>query len=298
MSQIRFRQIARLEKLAPPYLEARRNTQREWYATRVGAAANAAILGFLIHYGNPKIGEPLSCAWERFTSTEVWKEYCDKWEANALEQFRDWQGRFKDTNNGEEVNHRYLRLPFDRDGVYICGPYLRHELIARFSGSTEKEKLQRVFASAPPWLIWFTFADLTAELLGLAVPDLSSVAGFARSKADFDNWFGLPKGAFVTRPWPYGPANVPLARTGLNLLRPETQRPDRRMTPREQKRARANSIKRIDDDWPYLGPPERLGWPFGKELAFLNYWEFGTAIDNDADMDAASDPRGDALHGA
>jgi len=44
----------------------------------------------------------------------------------------------------------------------------------------EKEKLEQVFASAPPWLIWFTFADYTAELLGLSLPDLSSVAGDAR----------------------------------------------------------------------------------------------------------------------
>ena len=91
----------------------------------------------------------------------------------------------------------------------ITGTYLRHELIARFSGATEKEKLERVFASAPPWLIWFTFADYTAELLGLSQPDLSSVAGFARSKADFDNWYGVPSGAFV--PNPGRATNEPLA---------------------------------------------------------------------------------------
>ena len=140
----------------------------------------------------------------------------------------------------------------------VIGAYLRHELIARFSGATEKEKLEQVFASAPPWLIWFTFADYTAELLGLSLPDLSSVAGCARSKADFDNWYGLPSGAFIPRPWPNGPNNEPLARTDLNLLRPATERPINPKTRREHRRAHAIYMKtpsaKISEDWPDLIP--------------------------------------------
>lgn len=256
MSQTRFRQIARLEKLAQPYFEVGRETEKKWQMTLVGAAANAAILAFLIRYGKPNIGEPLSCAWERFTNTRVWKEYCDKWDAMELEQLDRSQRPDDMSRKG------YLGSPFDRAGVWIRGMYLRHELIARFSGATEKEKLKRVFASAPPWLIWFTFADYTAGLLGLPLPDLSGVKKFARSKADFDNWYGLPKGAFVTRTWPDGPDYEPLARTDLNLLRPATQWPDSQMTPREQKRARATYMKshptkRIDD-WPDLMTSEDL----------------------------------------
>ena len=212
-----------MEKLAKPYLDVVRQTEREWASTFIGAAANAAYLAFLIRYGKPKIGEPLSCAWERFTNTEVWKEYCDKWEARALEQFD--VGLEK---HGEWKNQDYLHSPFDRDGAFIGGGCLRHELIARFPGTTEKEKLKRVFASTPPWLIWFTFADYTAQLLGLPLPDLSSVKGFVRSKADFDNWYGLPSGAFVARPWRNGPDNERLARTDLNLLHPATAWPDRK----------------------------------------------------------------------
>jgi hypothetical protein len=39
--------------------------------TRVGAAGHAAILSFLIRYGDPRVGEPLSCAWQRFMDTDV-----------------------------------------------------------------------------------------------------------------------------------------------------------------------------------------------------------------------------------
>jgi hypothetical protein len=250
MSQTRFRQIARLEKLAQPYFQRKRQIEKEWQALPHRAAEHAAVLAFVIRYGDPKIGEPLSCAWERFINTDVWKECCDKWEAMKLEQLGDgWLSR-------EYLGSPLNPGPYNRDDVSLRGMYFRHELIARFSGATEKEKLEQVFASAPPWLIWFTFADYTAELLGLSLPNLSSVAGFARSKADFDNWYGLPSGAFVPRPWPNGPNNEPLARTDLNLLRPATERPINPTTRREHRRAHANYMKssfaKTSEDWPDL----------------------------------------------
>jgi hypothetical protein len=139
---------------------------------------------------------------------------------------------------------------------------LRHLIIASFPGVGEKDKLDAVFASAPPWLIWFTFADYTAKLLGLRLPNLSEVAGLARSKANFDLWYGLPSGAFKRRPWPGGPDNEPLARTDLKLLRRDLERPDSQMTPRERRRARATYMKSHPiegpGDWPVLLPSEFL----------------------------------------
>jgi hypothetical protein len=159
----------------------------------------------------------------------------------------------------------------------LTGEYLRHELIARFSGATEKEKLEQVFASAPPWLIWFTFADYTAELLGLSLPNLSSVAGFARSKADFNDWYGLPRGAFVPRPWPNGPNNEPLARTDLNLLRPATERLINPTTRREHRRAQAIYMKspsaKISEDWPDLIELELLTMPEEKLDKLISAWK-------------------------
>ena len=171
MSQTRFRQIARLEKLAQPYIRRKRQIEKEWQAMPRHAAAHAAVLAFVIRYGDPEIGEPLSCAWERFINTDVWKGCCDKWEAMELEQLGDeWKKYGDKTPPGNRflfLRRTYLGTPYDRNGTILSGEFLRHELIARFAGATEKEKLEQVFASAPPWLIWFTFADYTAELLSL-----------------------------------------------------------------------------------------------------------------------------------
>ena len=186
MSQFRFRQIARVEELAQPYIKRRRQIEKEWQGTIRVAADHAAILAFLIRYGDPKIGEPLSCAWERCINTHVWKEYCDNWEAMELEHLGDeWKEYGDETPPGNRfifITRAYRMSPHDRDGALIIGTYVRHALIDSFPGATEKETLERVFASAPPWLIWFTFGDYAAELLGLSLPDLSTVVGFAVQK--------------------------------------------------------------------------------------------------------------------
>ena len=239
MSQTRFRRIARLEKLAKPYLELARQTERQWGRTLQGTAANAAILAFLIRYGNPNIGEPLSCACQRASESSAWKECCEKFPSALLYQSK-----------------KYGFKPHDRSSAMLIGMPLRHAVISDFPGADEKEKLDTVFRSAPPWLIWFTFGDYTAGLLGLTLPDLSSVTGFARSKASFDRWWGLPSDAFERHPWPDGPDDEPLAHTDLNLLRPAKGRPDRQMTPRERRREHAIQMKSHPieraDDWPDL----------------------------------------------
>ena len=139
------------------------------------------------------------------------------------------------------------------------GEPLRHFVISSIPGSDEKQKLDRVFAAAPPWLVWFTFADYTAALLGLRLPDLSDVSQFVRSKQNFDLWWGLPRGAFEKTPWPYGMECEPLARTDLDLLRPALERPVKTMTHRESRRDRAASMKseRLQP-WPALAPAATL----------------------------------------
>jgi hypothetical protein len=156
------------------------------------------------------------------------------------------------------VRRKKLLDPYSRERVLIAGECLRHEVIFDFPGIDERAKLNAVFAAAPPWLIWFTFADYTAALLGLKLPDLSSVTGFARSEEMFDRWWGLPEDAFECHPWPNGPDCEPLSCTDLNLLRPEMEW-DELLTHRQRRRALATSIQdNKTDNWPLLVPLEIL----------------------------------------
>ena len=246
MSRNRFRQIARLERLADPYLDYQRRIELTWQQKLRGVVGHAAVLAVLIRHGDPKIGEPLSDACKR-VECSAWRECVEKFPFGLKE------------------GHRAPRFePYDQNSVALIGMQLRHAVIATFRGSDEREKLDAAFAAAPPWLIWFTFGDYTGRLLDLKIPDLSSVTGFARSEANFKRWFGLPCDAFEPRPWPNGLKNATLARTDLNLVRPPTQRLDSQMTPREQKRARAIHLKHTDEHtehWPDLLPAKYLAMP-------------------------------------
>jgi hypothetical protein len=259
MSANRFRQIARLEKSAKPYLARKSRIKREWPLTLRGVAAHAAVLAFLVRYGNPRIEEPLSCAIERCAESAAWKECCDEFNLTS-----------------EVIRERNSFRVVTRDAVATIGDPLRHVIISSFPGPDEKQKLDRAFAAAPPWLLWFTFADYSAELLGLTLPDLSEVSGFMRSKEMFHRWWGFPRGMFECKPWPYGKEHEPLARTDLNLLLPKT-RSVTKMTPRELRRERAISMRsdhwQPGSRWPYLFPIALLKMP-EEELLRLNSRRF------------------------
>jgi hypothetical protein len=245
MYQTRSRQIARLEKRGSIYIAQRMAIEEKWQHVRHGAVHHATVLAFLIRHGKPKIDEPLSNACQRVSESKVWKA-------------------FRDEHFPSRPRPPYARMrrgkpfdPYSRDSVLVMGERLRHVVISSFPGADEKAKLNAVFKSAPPWLIWFTFADYTAAALGLERPDLSRVACFARSKEAFDNWWGLPSGSFERQPWPKSLVKDPLSGTDLNLLRP--QPPQLLMTRRERNRAFAISPEASNrDEWPLLLPLEIL----------------------------------------
>ena len=211
---------------------------------------------------------PLSWPFSSGTATRKSTSHYLGHVSGALTQLR---GRIAATNSRSlrAPGSEYLGVqspgpfqPHDMDSVKIIGAPLRHVIISTYSGADEKQKLEAALALAPPWLPWFTFADYTAKLLNLTIPDLSEAAGFMRSKANFDIWWGLPMGAFQRAPWPHGSEHEPLARTDLNLLRPTIEDTIRPMTRRELMRKRA-ALQKSDrgerqNAWPPLIPVEHL----------------------------------------
>ena len=208
-----------------------------WQSVRRGALDHAVVLGFLLRYGEPEIDEPFEEACHRVTESDGWKDYQDIIPPKT--RLIGYEERF---------------APHDRGAVVQIGEVLRHVFVSRLPGRTEKDKLNAIFKSAPPWIIWFTFADYTAAVLDLELPDLSSVSRFARVRTIFDIWWGLPRGALERRPWTKD-CERELAHVDLSLLRPEPGR-DRLLTTRERKRRIAASAN-WPDEWPSMYP---LDW--------------------------------------
>ena len=121
-----------------------------------------ANLALLILYGDPKIGEPLTCAWQRCLESKAWKE--------CREKHPDYIGTYGRDEEG----------PFTSWGAQCIAQYFRKYILPELPGADETEKLNAVFAKAPAWLLWFTHAEWPILGLGLKLPDLSSMSRFAR----------------------------------------------------------------------------------------------------------------------
>lgn len=80
-------------------------------------------------------------------------------------------------------------------------------LLADHPGIDKDQLIRNTWLAAPPWLIWFTFGDVTASILGLGLPDLSEVRMFERSKGILANWPELPEQKFEARLRPPRTAN-------------------------------------------------------------------------------------------
>ena len=87
-------------------------------------------------------------------------------------------------------------------GVIYIAKYFRRYFLPDLPGADEIEKFSLILKEAPPWLLWFTNADVEAYILGIELPDLSEVSCFARGKRLIDH---LPTGPFELRPLPAPP---------------------------------------------------------------------------------------------
>ncbi len=212
MIQARFRQIARLEKLATPFINRRREGKAHMLeCTRKEAFDYIANLGLLILYGNPRIDEPLLNAWDRVRKSAAWQQ-CRKNHPDFAAYGHEDQGDFcehkckVDEYHGTEYFDRssgmYIATPFDDLGLMYIAEYFRLYFIPDLPGADETEKLNAIFEKAPLWLLWFTHGDVCGSILGLKLPDFTSARRFARREF---KWFdALPGGPFEWRRLPHG----------------------------------------------------------------------------------------------
>jgi hypothetical protein len=175
MTVARRRQMARLERLAAPRIEQIRiaKEQRELEILSQiyrDADVHAANLSLIILFGDPRIEEPLSSAWERCCKSAS-PELCD------------------------DVSQRNLLRddlsPFDLLGAHCNEHLFRHRVAPRLPGSDLREKFAPILAAAP-----LTWADATIEALDLPLPDCSAIWKFRRTENDFYKWPVLPAGKF------------------------------------------------------------------------------------------------------
>jgi hypothetical protein len=182
--QTRLRHVARLERLVIPYLARKEQADVDSRRSVAGIArtklANIALLSL---YGKPRITESLENAWRRCRESSAWKA-C-----------RERHPDFGDYNRDDNAT------PFERYPAKQIAAYFERHFLPELPGADEREKFELIFRSAAPWLLWFTYTDINAHVLGIKMPDLSSVSCCVRDEKFL---FDVPKGPFEYRPWPDG----------------------------------------------------------------------------------------------
>jgi hypothetical protein len=178
MSRARFRQTTRLERLAAAYLRPKDNAHSGFeQSVRNYALVHTANASALILYGDPKIDEPLSFAWRRCLASAEWQK--------RREKYGGWDEYGRDTCGDPVVGFGATRI----------AKYFREYFLPDLPGADEVEKFSLIFKKAPPWLLWFTYGDANARILGIKLPDLSTAQRFNRDIRNF-GMDQLPNGPF------------------------------------------------------------------------------------------------------
>jgi hypothetical protein len=233
MTRARFRQTARLERLAEAYLRPKEETgSRSEEMVRDYAFIHTANLSALILYGDPKIDEPLSFAWRRCLESAEWQK--------RREKFGGWDEYRRDT-----------RDPFESFSATQIANYFRKYFLPDLPGGDETEKFSLIFKKAPPWLLWFTYGDVNARILGIKLPDLSAVNRYIRDPQNFGNK-NLPPGPFECRLRADGSEDEVVIWTKYFLMRKKQKNEAKDVTPRERKR-----LRRIREKYETVSKPWR-----------------------------------------
>src|SRR6266566_1383355 len=136
----------------------------------------------------------------------------------------------------DEYGHDNCGDPFSF-GVTRIAEYFRKYFLPDLPGSDEVEKFSLIFKKAPPWLLWFTYGDANARILGIKLPDLSTVNRFIRDPQNLANDH-LPPGPFECRLRADGSEDQVAIWTKNWMIKKKLKDEANGVTPRERKRIR------------------------------------------------------------
>jgi hypothetical protein len=167
----KLRRIARLEALADRRFQSEQldRGEREKIARDRSFIITTNVC-LISRYGKPRIEESLLEAWKR----------------SLKPLLRDFPGF---ASNGRAN-------PFNFDAAAVIARDFRKYELPRLPGTDDNDKIYRILAAAPRWLLWHTYTDKSCARCDIKVPDVTKMQRFARGF-----WFPgiLPPGPFELR---------------------------------------------------------------------------------------------------
>lgn len=206
MNRRQFRRLDRLEQWSVSHFQRKQKAREEQQKTitpdqvtwtRVSAFRMATAVCLLTLYGDPKIDEPLTAAWQRCIESKAWISSCERY--GHLREYII--GTYPEHIHPTKEDLERGQDPFDDRGLRFVSDYIAKYLMPDLVGADQTEKLNAVLARTPPWLLWFTHMDVHGHFLGLQLPDCASISRVDRERYCFSP---LPTGPFQCRLLPDG----------------------------------------------------------------------------------------------
>ena len=160
----------------------------------------------------------------------------------------EWQKRREKYGGWDEYGHDTCGDPFVDFAATRIAKYFRKYFLSDLPGDDDLERFSLIFKKAPPWLLWFTYADVDARILGINLPDLSAVKRFIRDTNNFGNCH-LPPGPFEYRLRADGVEDQ-IAIWTQKVIKKKLKDETNGVTPRERKR-----IARIREKYKNVSKP-------------------------------------------
>jgi len=143
MDRQRRKQLARVGKLVAAAIERNKLIDGQIdKSLQFDANSHAVSICALLFYGEPRIDEPLANAKRR-----------------CFEHF-------------PHLKHVLAWLSTRDITSWQIAEFALPTLLADHPGIDKDQLIRNTWLAAPPWLMWFTFGDVTANILDLELPDL------------------------------------------------------------------------------------------------------------------------------
>ena len=191
--------LSKTEKLVPAVLAKMEQSQIPLAIQRkIKARVHATAVAAIAMWGEPKIEEPLICAWKRTLA------YHGLDREDAIKELKGRSIMTGVLDDDDEIDWRPLDElraiqkiyplivddPEYRSSHGRWDPYIVH--------ARESARFTEVFRTAPVWLLKFTIIQLDAPILQFDLPDLSDKLSWgAEGVKDAKRWPRLPLGTMA-----------------------------------------------------------------------------------------------------
>jgi hypothetical protein len=195
------KRLSKAEKLVPAVVAKMQQSVEKMETTftiiRGRARVHTTAVAAIVMWGEPKIDEPLMCAWKRTLEYHGFdKEGATKELRRSILTGLPLDGDRDEWRTNDELRATQKIYPLIVDDAHYRSP--RGWWDPSIVHAPESSRFSEVFKTAPGWLLKFTHMEIDAAALEFDLPDLSDELSWGvEAVKDAERWPLLPLGTIA-----------------------------------------------------------------------------------------------------